>query len=278
MDYTSLLGPLMLVSSWGASRDEVEKMRKEIETMVREHAAQSESSEEDETSQRKHRLRPRGRPSRECRDSVRNTRQSQQQGGRNINCTHIGSAPRGRASRNCCDSLRDTRHPQQGGHRRRSAQCKGALNDVHLRRINPLAYTTERRIDFGHNGERISSFESFDHAARNPDYKGFSEEGKGSKISIPNNSQDAIKSPQPKQRSKAVRSEMAILKEHVYELVPIHRVPNGQKIIGSRFVFKQKAGGRFKALLTVRGYSQEAGIDCGKTFGPVYHIGASESH
>ena len=156
--------------------------------------------------------------------------------------------------------------------------CKGALNDVHLRRINPLAYTTERRIDFGHNGERISSFESFDHAARNPDYKGFSEEGKGSKISIPNNSQDAIKSPQPKQRSKAVRSEMAILKEHVYELVPIHRVPNGQKIIGSRFVFKQKAGGRFKALLTVRGYSQEAGIDCGKTFGPVYHIGASESH
>ena len=50
MDYTSFLGPLMLGSSRGALKDEAEKMREEIETMVRENAAQSESSEEGGTS------------------------------------------------------------------------------------------------------------------------------------------------------------------------------------------------------------------------------------
>lgn len=68
---------------------------------------------------------------------------------------------------------------------------------------------------------------------------------------------------------------MASLKEHdAYELVPVNLVPKGRKIISLRFVFKQNADGRFKARLVVRGYSQKAGIDYGKTFAPVCCIGS----
>lgn len=49
---------------------------------------------------------------------------------------------------------------------------------------------------------------------------------------------------------------------------------NGHKIIGLRFILEQKANDRFKARLVVRRYSQEAGIDYGKTFGPVCCIGS----
>ena len=70
---------------------------------------------------------------------------------------------------------------------------------------------------------------------------------------------------------------MVSLKEYdVYELVPINQVSKGQKIIGSRFVFKQKADGRLKARLVVRVYSQEAGVDHGKTFAPVCRIGSQQ--
>ena len=48
----------------------------------------------------KHRLRPRGRPSRKYRDSLRDTLQPQHGGGRNINCRPMGFVPRGRQSRN----------------------------------------------------------------------------------------------------------------------------------------------------------------------------------
>ena len=90
----------------------------------------------------------------------------------------------------------------------------------------------------------------------------FSEEDQGRKISIPNHFEDAIKSPQRKQWSDGIRRDMVRVKERdACELGPINRVPNGQKVIGSRFVFKQKAGGRFKAPAMVRGHSQEAAID-----------------
>ena len=41
---------------------------------------------------------------------------------------------------------------------------------------------------------------------------------------------------------------MTSLTEHeVYDLIPITSAPQGQMIIGSTFVFKQKADGRFTA-------------------------------
>lgn len=68
---------------------------------------------------------------------------------------------------------------------------------------------------------------------------------------------------------------MASLKEHdVDELVPINRVPKEQNITVSRLILEQKAAGRFKAWVVIRGYSQEAGVDYGKTFAPVCRIGS----
>ena len=68
---------------------------------------------------------------------------------------------------------------------------------------------------------------------------------------------------------------MDSLKDHdVYDLVPITSVPHDNKIIGSRFVFKQKTDGRFKARLVVQGYVQEPGIDYGKSYEPVCRIGS----
>lgn len=112
--------------------------------------------------------------------------------------------------------------------------------------------------------------ESFDYATGSHDYNGFSEEEKGKRITIPNHFQDAIKSPQWKQRSEAINREMASLKEHdVYKLVSIKRVPKDQKTIGSGFLFRHKADGRLKARVVIRRYSQEAGIDYDKIFAPV---------
>ena len=42
-----------------------------------------------------------------------------------------------------------------------------------------------------------------------------------------------------------------------------------KNIIGSRFVFKQKVNGRFKARLVVQGYVQEARVDYGRSYAPV---------
>ena len=68
---------------------------------------------------------------------------------------------------------------------------------------------------------------------------------------------------------------MDSLKQHdVYKLVNISSVPKGKKIIGSRFVFKQKADGRFKARLVVQGHVQEPGIDYVRNYVPVCRIGS----
>ena len=63
-------------------------------------------------------------------------------------------------------------------------------------------------------------------------------------------------------------------KHNVYKLVKMSSVPKEEKIIGSRFVFKQKIDGRFKARLVVQGYVQEAGVDYGRSYAPVCRIGS----
>ena len=66
----------------------------------------------------------------------------------------------------------------------------------------------------------------------------------------------------------------SLRKHNVYKLVKMSNVPKEEKIIGSRFVFKQKVDGRFKARLVVQGYVQEAGVDYGRSYAPVFRIGS----
>ena len=86
---------------------------------------------------------------------------------------------------------------------------------------------------------------------------------------------DAVKSPQWKDWQGDIQKEMDSSKQHdVHKLVNISSVTKGEKIIGSHFVFKQKADGRFKARLVVQGHVQEPGIDYWRSYAPVCRIGS----
>ena len=129
--------------------------------------------------------------------------------------------------------------------------------------------------DFAHlDGDSFASSRAFVYATGAPGHKGISEEG-NQPLKIPNSYKDAVKSPQWKGWQGAIQKEMDSLKQHdVYKLVNISSVSKREKIIGSRFVFKQKADGRFKARLVVQGHVQEPGIDYGRSYARVCRIGS----
>ena len=79
--------------------------------------------------------------------------------------------------------------------------------------------------------------------------------------------------PQAARWKVASDKEIASLEKHgVYELVLLTSVPNGRKVIGTRWVYKIKADGAYKGRLAVLGWSQVPGIDCGGTFAPVCRL------
>ena len=98
--------------------------------------------------------------------------------------------------------------------------------------------------EFAHlDGDLFASSRPFVYATGAPAHKGFSEEG-NQPLTILNSYTDAVKSPQWKDWQGAIQKEMDGLEQHgVYKLVIISSVPKGEKIIGSRFVFKQNADG-----------------------------------
>ena len=123
------------------------------------------------------------------------------------------------------------------------------------------------------DGQPFDTPRAFVYATGVPVHKGFSEEGHP--VRIPNNYKDAKRSPQWDDWNNAIQKEMDSLRKHnVYKLVKMSSVPKEEKIIGSRFVFKQKVDGRFKARLVVQGYVQEAGVDYGRSYAPVCRIGS----
>ena len=84
-----------------------------------------------------------------------------------------------------------------------------------------------------------------------------------------------MKSPQWKDWQGAIQKKMDSLKQHdFYKLVNISSVLKVKKIIGPRFVFKQKTDGWFKARLVVQGHVQEPGIGYGRIYVPVCRIGS----
>ena len=70
-----------------------------------------------------------------------------------------------------------------------------------------------------------------------------------------------------------MRGELQSLDEHeVADSIPSTSVPPGCSVIGTRWVFRVKTDGRFKARLVVQGWAQQHGLDCSTTFAPVCHI------
>ena len=183
MDYTSTLGRLMHGSSRGASIHEVEKLREEIESMVRENAAQINYSEEGGTSTAETSA-PSPGVARRVYFVTRPGTPANPSNEESVTSTEDTSAPSPAVARRVNAVTRSgTRgHPSNEDTEGTALVCTVALNDPQLRRVNPPAFTTERRTDLAYEGEHISSFESFDHATGSPDCKGLSEEDKGIKI------------------------------------------------------------------------------------------------
>ncbi len=91
-----------------------------------------------------------------------------------------------------------------------------------------------------------------------------------SEVPTPNNYEEAVSSQNVNEWRTAMDKELASLRQHdVADLIPESEVPEHSKVIGSRWVFRVKSDGRFKARLVAQGYHQRVGIDCNEIYAPV---------
>ncbi|CAB1109566.1 unnamed protein product [Ectocarpus sp. CCAP 1310/34] len=94
-------------------------------------------------------------------------------------------------------------------------------------------------------------------------------------VEVPNTYKQAMNSPQSTEWEQAMLKELASLDDHdVADLIPVSSVPAGCSVIGTRWVYRVKTDGRFKARVVVQGWAQQHGIDCFTTFAPVCKIGS----
>ena len=88
----------------------------------------------------------------------------------------------------------------------------------------------------------------------------------------PTSVKEVMKSPNKEKWEDAMKDELKSLqKNDVWELVEL---PNGRKIMGSKWVYKEKIGAdgsieRYKARLVAQGYLQQRGLYYDETFSPV---------
>jgi hypothetical protein len=59
------------------------------------------------------------------------------------------------------------------------------------------------------------------------------------------------------------------IRRSIWKKIPIEELPQGRKLIGSKWVFKKKKSGVFRARLCALGYSQVPGVDFTENFAPV---------
>jgi hypothetical protein len=86
-------------------------------------------------------------------------------------------------------------------------------------------------------------------------------------ITIPQNFEEAMRSPEARQWKIAMDSEVYSLEENVtWNLV---RLPNERKVIRGRWVYSLKDNGRFKARWVAKGFEQQHGIDYNQTYASV---------
>ena len=105
---------------------------------------------------------------------------------------------------------------------------------------------------------------------------GFTEYVHGVKTSQPNvprTIKEARATPEAAQWNAAAEHEIAGLEyPQVYQLAPRSAVPAGRKRINSKWVFKRKANGSFKARAVAQGWNQVSGLDSGNIYAPVCMI------
>ena len=90
---------------------------------------------------------------------------------------------------------------------------------------------------------------------------------------VPRTIKEARATPEAAQWNAAAEREIASLKDRqVHKLVPRSAVPAGRKRINSKWVFKRKADGSFKACVVAQGWNQVPGLDSGSIYAPVCMI------
>ena len=96
----------------------------------------------------------------------------------------------------------------------------------------------------------------------------------GEKVAtIPSTFREAMSLPEAAEWKAATTKELNSLKDlGVHTLVPKSTIPPGKKHIGSRWVFKRKADGTFKARIVAQGWNVVPGVDCGRTSSPVCRL------
>lgn len=107
---------------------------------------------------------------------------------------------------------------------------------------------------------------------KQPDFYGQEQSSVCEVSQSPASFQEAITGPNKEKWKAAMETEMMSLKENdVWDLV---KLPAGQKIVGSKWVYKVKTGAdgsvqRYKARLVAQGFTQKYGTDFDETFCPV---------
>ena len=68
----------------------------------------------------------------------------------------------------------------------------------------------------------------------------------------------------------AIRKEFKdMIRRGVWDVVERGSIPEGRRLIGSKWVFKEKRDGRFRARLVCLGYSQIPGVDFSDNYAPL---------
>jgi hypothetical protein len=101
----------------------------------------------------------------------------------------------------------------------------------------------------------------------------YTPDGRDNDGDIPITFEDAWHHPNISKREKwreAIRLEFKqMIKNGVWKKEGLTEIPHNRKGIGSKWVFKEKKNGVFRARLVAKGYDQVAGIDFQYNFAPV---------
>ena len=108
-----------------------------------------------------------------------------------------------------------------------------------------------------------------------PDYYGERVSLACGKSSEPFSLQEALSSTERENLMSAMEKEMK--SPHENNVWNLMELPKDQKVVGSKWAFKQKVGAngsveRYKARLVAQGFSQKFGFDYNETFCPVVHF------